>query len=124
MGMRITVARWEDVGPDVALRWIELHRNNPILASPFFHPKFTDIVSSIRKRDTELALIKENNGGIIALLPFHRLPGRIGVPIGHYLSDYHGWICEPGFKCDMRSVLRQCGLISFDFDHVVPQPSF
>jgi CelD/BcsL family acetyltransferase involved in cellulose biosynthesis len=122
--MRITLARWEDVRPDVARRWIELRRNNPSLGSPYFHPKFTGIVSSIRRRDTELAIIEENDGAIVGLLPFHRLPGNIGVPIGDYLSDYNGLICEPDFKCDMRSVLRQCRLIAFDFYHLVPQPSF
>jgi hypothetical protein len=68
--MHVTAARWEDVRPDVALRWLELRRENPSLGSPYFHPKFTGIVSNVRKWDTELTIIEENYTGIVALLPF------------------------------------------------------
>jgi len=99
------------------LRWLELQKQNPALASPYFHPRFSDIVAEARG-DVELAIIEESDA-LAAYLPFHRMPGNVGVPVGHYLSDYHGLICEPGYWCDPKDLMRQSGLIAWDFDHLV-----
>src|SRR6516162_1826496 len=99
--MEVTTIPWEKNHPDVALRWIELRRSNPALWSPYFHPKFTDIVSQVL-RNVEVAVVGDFNG-TAALFPFQRLPGNVGVPVGHCLSDYHGLICAPGFECDPRA---------------------
>jgi CelD/BcsL family acetyltransferase involved in cellulose biosynthesis len=121
--MKATVVRWHEARQHLALRWLELRRENPALESPYFHPKFTGLVN-IRRRDTEIAVIEEPFGGPVAFLPFHRLPGNIAVPVGHHLSDYHGLICHPDYECDIRYVLRQCGLIAYNFNHLVPSRSF
>jgi CelD/BcsL family acetyltransferase involved in cellulose biosynthesis len=121
--MEVTTIPWEKNHPDVALRWIELRRSNPALWSPYFHPKFTDIVSQVL-RNVEVAVVGDFNG-TAALFPFQRLPGNVGVPVGHCLSDYHGLICAPGFECDPRALVKQCGLIAWDFDHLITsQTSF
>ena len=99
------------------LRWIELQRKNPALTSPYFHPKFASIIAHERD-NAELAVIEEANK-VVALLPFQRMSGGVGVPMGHFLSDYHGLICEPTFHCDPRELLRKCRLIAWDFDHLI-----
>src|SRR4029077_12366329 len=46
---------------------------------------------------------------------FQRTENNVGVPVGHFLSDYHGLICAPGFRCDPHELLRRCKLTAFDF---------
>lgn len=120
--MHVSVERWSDCRPDLSLSWLEMRRENPDLASPYFHPKFTGIVDNASPRSVEIAVIREKDG-IAAMLPFHRLQNGTGVPVGHFLSDYHGLICRPGFKCDLRKLVKTCGLSIFDFDHALTSQS-
>jgi CelD/BcsL family acetyltransferase involved in cellulose biosynthesis len=115
--MKVTVIPWSEVRPDLEVRWIDLQRNNPTLTSPFFHPKFASTVAQAQG-NAELAIVEEANK-VVALLPFQRTSSRVGVPIGHFLSDYHGLICEPSFHCDPRQLIRHCGLIAWNFDHLI-----
>lgn len=121
--MKAITYPWQEIRPDLALKWLDLRRTNPALDSPYFHPKFTGIIAWARP-NVELAVIGDGNG-IGAMLPFQRMPGDIGVPAGEHLSDYQGLICAPGFECDPRKLMKQCGLIAWDFDHLLTsQESF
>lgn len=115
--MKITLVPGRELSSDLVRAWAELQQANPALASPYFHPKFTGIVSQVLG-NVEVAVIGDFNG-TAALFPFQRLPGNVGVPVGHFLSDYHGLICEPGLECDPRALVKQCGLIAWDFDHLI-----
>jgi CelD/BcsL family acetyltransferase involved in cellulose biosynthesis len=115
--MRVTLVPWREGSPDTLLRWNEIRLRNPALASPYFHPTFTAIVGQA-SGNAEIAIIEEDKG-VAALFPFQRMPGNIGVPVGHFLSDYHGLICEPDYWCDPRALLRQCRLVAWDFDHLI-----
>jgi CelD/BcsL family acetyltransferase involved in cellulose biosynthesis len=97
--------------------WIEMRRKNPALTSPYFHPQFTSIVAR-QCSNVEVAVIEERNK-IAALLPFQRTSKRIGVPVGRPLSDYHGLISATDCALDARDLIRQCGLIAWDFDHLL-----
>lgn len=120
--MRAKAYPWAELRPDIALKWLELQRSNPALASPYFHPKFSRIIAKVRG-DVELAVIGDHNG-IAALFPFQRMPGDIGVPVGGHLSDFHGLVCASGFACDARALMKQCGLIAWDFDHLIASQDF
>ena len=112
------VRRWNQPSPEIAAAWLDLRRRNPTLASPFFHPRFTEIVA--RHCDNiELAQVSEAGAGIDALLVFRRTKNNVGVAVGDFLADYHGIICAPEFCCDPRELLRQCGLIAFEFKQVL-----
>jgi CelD/BcsL family acetyltransferase involved in cellulose biosynthesis len=115
--MRATAIPWSELCSDVELRWTELQRKNPALTSPYFYPTFASIVAQVQD-NAELAVIEEDNK-IVALLPFQRMLGGVGVPIGHFMSDYHGLICEPSFHCDPRELMKQCRLVAWDFDHLI-----
>jgi CelD/BcsL family acetyltransferase involved in cellulose biosynthesis len=116
--MKATAVPWSEVGPDIAAKWIEMLRKNVLLASPYFHPKFAGIVARA-SNNVELAIIEEENE-VTALFPFQRMSGNTGVPVGHFLSDYHGLICEPSFACDPPALMHQCRLVAWDFDHLIP----
>jgi CelD/BcsL family acetyltransferase involved in cellulose biosynthesis len=115
--MRATSVPWDEIGPDIAAKWIEIRGSNPALASPYFHPKFAGVVAHAC-RNVELAIIEERNE-VAALFPFQRLPGNLGAPLGRSLSDYHGLIGAEDYECDPRYLVRQCNLIAWDFDHLI-----
>lgn len=115
--MRVVVRPWSSRSPDISAAWIELRRRNPGLANPLFHPKFAEIVARHRD-DVELARISKTGVGVDAVLAFQRAKNDIGIPVGDFLSDYHGLICAPEFRCDLRELVRQCGLRSLEFREV------
>lgn len=119
MSMKVRVERWSDFRPELTLLWRDMRRDNPALASPYFHPRFAGIVAASNPpHPVEVATIYDK-GEIAAFLPFHRLENNIGVPVGHFLNDYQGLICRPSFRCDLDDVIEACGLSIFDFDHAV-----
>jgi CelD/BcsL family acetyltransferase involved in cellulose biosynthesis len=115
--MKVALIPGRELSADLILVWAELQRNNPHLASPFFHPEFTHIIACVRN-DVEVAVI-EDGSRIIAFFPFQRLSGTLGKPVGGIISDYQGLICPQDFVWDPRELLRACGLVAWDFDHLV-----
>jgi CelD/BcsL family acetyltransferase involved in cellulose biosynthesis len=120
--MKVSLIPGRKLSEDLVGAWMGLQQTNPDLVSPYFHPKFSGIVANACA-NVELAIIEEPNG-IAACFPFQRMMGNIGVPVGHFLSDYHGLICEPRYWCDPRDLMRQCRLIAWDFDHLVASQPF
>lgn len=108
------VHRWRDRSADVSAAWLEFRERNPALASPYFHPKFAEIVAR-HCDDVEVAEISKTGVGIDALFVYHRTKNNVAAPLGHSLSDRHGMICAPDFFCDPRELLRQCRLTAFEF---------
>jgi CelD/BcsL family acetyltransferase involved in cellulose biosynthesis len=115
--MKVTLVPGRELSADLIHAWAELQQKNPDLAGPFFHPEFTRIIASVRN-DVEVAVV-EDGGKVVALFPFQRGPGSIGQPVGGIISDYQGIICAQDFLWDSRELLKACGLIAWDFDHVV-----
>jgi CelD/BcsL family acetyltransferase involved in cellulose biosynthesis len=123
MKMKITVIPGRELSDDLVRAWMALQQANSDLASPYFHPEFTRIVSSVRN-DVEVAVV-EDSGRIAAFFPFQREGTKIGKAVGHPLSDYHGVICAPDFQFSPRELLQQCRLIAWEFDHLpASQSSF
>ena len=123
MTLKVTLIPGRELGPDLVDRWRELQRSNPELASPYFCPEFTEIIAAVRD-DVEVAIIEET-GNIAAFFPFQRGRDGVGVPVGGLLSDYQGLICGPEFLLDPRTLVRHCGLVAWDFDHLLAsQESF
>ena len=115
--MIVTCSPWRDLRRDYVETWHEIRRENPALASPYFHPTFTDIISEACG-NVEVAVIGGGGRVIEALFPFQRMPGNIGMPVGSILSDYHGLICVPGFNRAPTEIVRSCKLAAWQFDHL------
>ena len=96
--------------------WETLRRSNPGLQSPYFSPEFTRIISAARN-DVELAVLNVA-GKPAAFFPYERRRWNLAGPVGSFISDYHGLICPPGFTLDPRELLRSCGLVAWDFNHL------
>jgi CelD/BcsL family acetyltransferase involved in cellulose biosynthesis len=115
----IETANWRERQNELSSLWLEWRTANPALSSPFFHPEFSTIVSNWRT-NVEVGLVHDDSG-LIGIFPFQRLGGNIGVPVGHFLSDYHGIIAPPDFDyIGARELIKGCGLIAWDFDHLIP----
>lgn len=97
--------------------WIRLQKQDPSLQSPYFAPRFTQIVAAVHDH-VEVAVLRQGEE-IVAVLPFERSRWNFAGPVGSFISDYQGVICAPGFKLQPRDLLRSCGLVAWDFDHVL-----
>jgi CelD/BcsL family acetyltransferase involved in cellulose biosynthesis len=97
--------------------WSEIQRSVPSLASPFFSPAFTSIVSAARD-DVQVAIL-EDAGHAFGFFPFQRGPFGSGQPVGSILSDYHGVLALDDARWDAKELIRGCGLKTWEFHHVV-----
>lgn len=98
--------------------WRGLQESNPELNNPLFAPEFVQAVAAVRS-DIEVAVICDK-GATVAFFPFQRKGQYRAVPVGGIVSDYHGLICRPGFRCEPETLLHACELVAWDFDRLVP----
>lgn len=118
--MRANVVPANELSKDLIAHWARIQEQNPALFSPFFRPEFTQVVARARN-DVFVAII--DNGA--AFFPFQRNALGQGKPVGGPVSDYHGIIAEPDYRCDAAALMRICRLWQWDFDHVpAPQLMF
>jgi len=111
--MRVVISPANELPEKLATRWAEIQENNPGLASPFFRPEFTQAVARVRE-DVFVAAVDDG----AAFFPYQRSSFGLGRPVGGTMSDYHGLIAPPAYKCDMVELLRACRLQRWTFDHV------
>jgi len=98
-------------------RWSAIQRSNTALQSPFLCPEFTLAAATVRT-GIEVAVL-EANGEIGGFLPFQRGRRRTALPVASGLSEWDAMITDASRGCDVRDVLRACGLKSFRFDHLI-----
>jgi CelD/BcsL family acetyltransferase involved in cellulose biosynthesis len=98
-------------------RWRDLHRGNPQLVSPYFHPDFAICVGSVRP-SARVAVVDQGKDGS-AYFPFQQGPLGVGGPIGGGLSDYQGVIASQHTRFDPKELLELAGLSIWEFDHLL-----
>jgi CelD/BcsL family acetyltransferase involved in cellulose biosynthesis len=109
--------------PDLCAKWREIQEANPLLASPYFRPEFTQLVAEVRT-DVEVAVI-EQAGKVVGFFPFQRTGFSRAQPVAGRLSDFHGVIAAEDFVFDPLSLIASCRVSSWRFDHLlVSQTSF
>ncbi len=97
--------------------WREIVRSRDDLRSPYFAPEFTRCVAQVRS-DVRVGLIRES-GRTIGYFPYQTAPFAVARPVALALSDYQGLIIEPGARVDPIRMLRDFGLRSYRFDHLL-----
>jgi CelD/BcsL family acetyltransferase involved in cellulose biosynthesis len=115
--MRVSLVPGRELSADLVAAWTRLLAANPDLASPYFHPQFTEIVAAARN-DVEVAVV-ESDREIVALFPFQREQTFRARPVGSIISDYQGVISARDFQLSPIDLLRQCRLDAWDFDHLL-----
>ncbi|MEM7426852.1 MAG: GNAT family N-acetyltransferase [Pseudomonadota bacterium] len=115
--MKVTLLKPSDLGPGELEAWSELRSRDQRFDSPCFSSGFTLAVAQARD-DIEVAIL-EADGAIRGVFPFHRVRRETAHPVGEILSEMHGIIAEPGLDWDPLALIRQCGLESWKFDHLL-----
>jgi CelD/BcsL family acetyltransferase involved in cellulose biosynthesis len=60
----------------------------------------------------------EDAGELVGFFPFHLLPSGVAKPIGGPICDYQGPIIDSRIELDPQTLLRSCGISSYDFNHL------
>jgi len=114
--VRYEVIGGHELSGDLVRRWAELQEGDSALVSPYFRPEFTQMVAAVR-RDVQVGLMHDG-ARVVGFLPFHRSFGGVGRPVGLGLCDYHGVIADVHARWSADDLLRGCGLVRFEFDHL------
>ncbi|GGS01486.1 cellulose biosynthesis protein CelD [Streptomyces aureoverticillatus] len=119
--MEITVHRPGELTAADRAAWTAMqskaHLNgSPDLSNPFLAPEFTLAVAKVRK-NVRVAVAREA-GEPAAYFAFQRSRSGVGRAVGLGISDCQGVVHHPGFTWDARRLLRDCGLVMWEFDHL------
>ena len=74
---------------EIAAAWNRMRVEQPQKESPYFSIEFTQAVAAIRD-DVQIAVFRDAEGEIEALLPFQKTSATLLEPIGGRLNDVHG----------------------------------
>ena len=113
---KITVVAANALTADQIATWSRLQQADPALDSPYFRPEFTQAVAAVRD-DVEIGML-EHAGETLGFFPYQRSRAERGLPVGTQLSDFHGVIARADYDFNAEELIRQCGLVSFRFDHL------
>lgn len=118
---RVTVRRPEELSPAEWTRWTALQREAHSrgatqLANPFLAPEFALAVS--RHRPGVRVAVLAEDGEPAGFLPFERHRWGVGRALGLGLSDCQGVVHRAGLRWDAAELLRRCGLVGWEFDHL------
>ncbi len=116
MSVKYSVIPGSELCPEIVARWTEIQQSNAVYASPYFCPAFTLATSKVRD-DVRVGVIEEGNR-VIGLFPHQRRWDRTARPVGLRLSDYHGVVAELGARWNAEALLRACGVVRWQFDHL------
>lgn len=110
----------EVVGPDqltgeIEAAWKRLRAEQPQKESPYFAIEFTQAVAAIRD-DVQVAVFRDADGEIEALLPFQKTSATLLEPIGGRLNDVHGILGGRNLSADqILNGLASIGIRSASF---------
>ena len=112
--MRVTVVSPAELGPCEARRWAELQEGSPGGQSPFLSLAYAQVVG--RHRSLTRVAVVEEDGSIVAFLPYQLGAGRFGGTIGGPMTMVDGMVGgDP--TIDLRGVVRMAGLRAWGFRH-------
>lgn len=115
--MRVRTIRPADLDAGLRARWKAIQRSDADLASPYFSVEFTQAVGSVRD-DVYVGVI-EQGSEVVGFFPYHRRRLGAARPVGLGLSDCHGVVIRPEIEWSAAELLKQSGLDSWEFDHLI-----
>lgn len=111
----VRVKKVSEVDMKERASWERFRQVDEKLRSPFLSFFYAESVSKIVS-GVRIAIIERENEPV-AFLPFEIFKKNVGVRL--HWCDYQGVIATKGKKIDMVSFISQCGLRSWDFDHLL-----
>jgi CelD/BcsL family acetyltransferase involved in cellulose biosynthesis len=115
----ITIHRPDELGEELRRAWHRAMDESPEYANPFLAPEFAAGVGAHRG-GAHVAVLHEY-GQPVGFMPYERGLFGIGRAVGLGLSDCQALVHRPGVTWDAHELLRACGLVSFEFDHLVEE---
>ncbi|WP_406861294.1 GNAT family N-acetyltransferase [Streptomyces sp. HUAS MG47] len=110
------VVRPGELGDREIEAWRELRAKSGQPANPFMEPEFARAVGEVRPR-ARVAVVLEG-AEPVGFFPYEKgLLGQ-GRAIGLGVSDCQGVVLRPGLTTSPRRLLRDCGLVSYEFDNL------
>jgi CelD/BcsL family acetyltransferase involved in cellulose biosynthesis len=98
-----------ELSPDELDLWAAFVAADPRYASPYFHPRFTQIAGEVAPGAA--VSILHRRGRVVGFFP-HQRRGGAAQPIGAPLNDYHAVICEPGLDIPLEALPDLIGAAS------------
>lgn len=98
-----------ELSPDELDLWAGFVRDDARYASPYFHPRFTQIAGEVAP-GAAVAILHQG-GDIVGFLP-HQRRGGTAQPIGAPLNDYHAAIVRSGFDVALSEASDLLGATS------------
>lgn len=98
-----------ELSPDELDLWASFVAADPRFASPYFHPRFTQIAGEVAPGAA--VSILHRRGRVVGFFP-HQRRGGAAQPIGAPLNDYHAVITEPGLDVPLEALPDLIGAAS------------
>lgn len=115
--MKVTAIPAEQLTPELIQVWADIQQADPELESPYFRPEFTQAVAAVRPG--VCVGIIEDGAEPVGFFPFERRGWGLARPVGGPLSDYQGVVARSGVGWTVPELMRGCGLLGWDFDHLL-----
>ncbi|NOQ25813.1 MAG: GNAT family N-acetyltransferase [Bacteroidales bacterium] len=119
--LKISIIKGLELSNNLIAEWKRIQKNNINLSSPFFCPEFTYAIS-LHREDSYIAILERENK-ILGFFPFHKDDLGNGSPIGFGISDYHGIIIGENDKFNILTLLKDCNIKKWRFDHQIASQS-
>jgi CelD/BcsL family acetyltransferase involved in cellulose biosynthesis len=119
--MRVDLIHPKELDSAAIAAWIALRARLPGYRSPYFHPRFAQVVGQVR--DDARVLVVEEGGRPVCFWPLHKRPDGFARPIGQPLADENGPVLDPEAMIDLGAVLRLAGIGAAAFTGLPCPPS-
>ena len=109
-----------ELSPELLAAWQSISSTLPALHSPFFSPYFAKAVAQALPQQCFVTVTFKDQqpSGFFPFQFTNRLLGR-AERIGHYFSDYNGYIAHNALdQTQVQELLRVSGIHQYAFDHL------
>ncbi|PHS17450.1 MAG: hypothetical protein COA78_03125 [Blastopirellula sp.] len=115
--MKIDVINANHLTEPLVSAWSKIQSASFAYSNPSFCPEFTQAIAKVRD-DVEVGVMVSNDQPV-GFFPFQRSPNNAALPVGSVLTDMHGFIVADDIPWSADWLLRECGLVAWEFDHLV-----
>jgi CelD/BcsL family acetyltransferase involved in cellulose biosynthesis len=106
--MRVACIHPQELDGSLKADWGGLRAASPRYLSPYFHPRFAELVGA--ERPDARVLVIEDGGRTVGFWGLHKRPDGFARPLGQPLADDNGPILHPEAEIDLAAALRAAGI--------------
>ncbi len=106
--MRVECIHPQELDASLAKQWRALQTTSARYASPYFHPRFAQLVGA--QRPDARVIVIEDGGRAVGFWGLHKRPDGFARPLGQPLADENGPVLHPEAEIDLAAALRAAGI--------------